>query len=273
MDYRYLKAFILTAQHKSFSKAAEILKIAQSAVSRQIKLLEQAVGEELIIRSSKKVLLTNRGRELYIAAKNFDKVTSNIFQKEDNHPLNIGILHGLLETWLNPIIVKFYEKHERNIHIHIADIPQLRRNMEEGIFDIVFSSENIQSDLVTSLHLFTENMVLISKKEVDIEKIHNYRWIVYGDYDFLYKLSKTPSKSIITVDSITTIVNLVKNNVGIAIVPDHVIKKTDRLKFYDLPGLPKSEIYMTTLSYKVIPGPIKEIVDLIIPTTFGISRK
>lgn len=62
MDYRYLKAFILTARNSSFSKAAEELKIAQSAVSRQIKLLEESVGEELIIRSSKKSSADSKGQ-------------------------------------------------------------------------------------------------------------------------------------------------------------------------------------------------------------------
>ena len=60
MEYRYLKAFLLTAEHSSFSKAAQLLSIAQSAVSRQIKLLEESLGEELIIRSSKKVILTTK---------------------------------------------------------------------------------------------------------------------------------------------------------------------------------------------------------------------
>ena len=41
LDFRYLKAFMLTAKYSSFSKAAEELNIAQSAVSRQIKLLEE----------------------------------------------------------------------------------------------------------------------------------------------------------------------------------------------------------------------------------------
>ena len=45
VDYRYLKVFMLTAKHASFSKAAQELGIAQSAISRQIKLLEQSLGK------------------------------------------------------------------------------------------------------------------------------------------------------------------------------------------------------------------------------------
>lgn len=263
MDYRYLKAFLLTAEHSSFSKAAELLKIAQSAVSRQIKLLEESVGEELIIRSSKKVLLTAKGQQLYLAAKSFDRQSMDIFQKEDARALKIGVLHGLLESWLTPVLTKFYKKYDRNIDIHISVQPLLRQDIEQGLFDVIFTTDNIQSEIVSSRQLFEERMVLISKKEVNKKKLHEKRWIVYGDGDFMYKLSETKSPQIIRVDSITTIVNLVKQDVGVAVVPDHVIKKTDNLIVTELPEFKASNIYMATLNYKVLPRYINELFGVI----------
>jgi DNA-binding transcriptional LysR family regulator len=263
MDYRYIKAFILTAQFSSFSKAAESLKIAQSAVSRQIKLLEESLGEELIIRSSKKVLLTNRGRELFLAAQQFDKFAVDIFQKEDSRPIKIGILHGLLKTWFTPILTKYLKKTDRSIYIKIEDHPELKRGIEDGKFDIIFTTENIQSELISSLKLFDEKVVLISKNEVNKKKLHEYRWIAYSENDMLYRLSKKHATSILEIDSITTIMDMVRAGVGIATVPDHVLKKNDTLNIYELPGLPKSEIYMTTLNYKSMPSHIKEIADMV----------
>jgi len=263
MDYRYLKAFILTAEYSSFSKAANQLKIAQSAVSRQIKLLEESLEEELIIRSSKKVLLTNKGKELYLAAQQFDQLASDIFQREDSRPINVGILHGLLKNWFVPRIIKFYKKSNRSIKLHV-DLPQnLKTGIENGKFDIIFSIENIQSDLITSLKLFDEKLVLISKSPVNRKALHEYRWVVYSEEDNIFKISKTQSNSIIMIDSITSIVELVKNNVGIAVVPDHVLKKTDSLVVQELPNLGKSEIFMTTLNYKTMPAPIAEISQLV----------
>ncbi|MEI8346228.1 MAG: LysR family transcriptional regulator [Pseudomonadota bacterium] len=271
VDYRYLKAFLLTAQFLSFSKAAQILKIAQSAVSRQIKLLEESVGEELILRSSKKILLTHKGQELYLASLNFDKMALDIFQKEDTRPMNVGILHGLLETWCNPVLIRYYKKYQRNMNIHIGNQPDLRKGLESGLYDLIFTTENIQSDLLSSLYLFDEHMVLISKKEVNTKKLHAYRWIVYGDLDNIYKLSKTSSNEVLTVDSITTIVNLVKNQLGIAVVPDHVLKPGDGLKVYEMPELKKSEIYMATLNYKTMPKYLKEIAELVMPEVSELS--
>jgi len=263
MDYRYLKAFILTAQHSSFSKAAKSLNIAQSAVSRQIKLLEESLGEELIIRSSKKVLLTEKGHKLFVAAQNFEKMSNGIFERDDGRPLRIGILHGLLENWCSPLLVKYYKKYSRNIYIHVDTPERLKRGITEGKFDLLFTTENIQSELISSLKLFDEKLVLISRKDIDIKNLHQYRWIVYNEGDNLFTISKQRSNDMIVVDSITTIVNLVRNGVGIAVVPDHLLKKSDGLKNYKIPRPKKSEIYMSTLNYKVLPKMIKEFVDIV----------
>lgn len=263
MDYRYLKAFLMTAQFESFSKAAEALNIAQSAVSRQIKLLEETLGEELIIRSSKKIILTHKGEELFTAASHFDRMASDIFQKEDKRPLTIGMLSGLLKNWFLPFIVRYSKKYERNLNIRIADAPELKSGIEEGKFDAVFSTENIQSELVTSLKIFDEKLVLISKGEINKRKLHEERWIVFGEGDHLFELSKKPSESIISVDSIAAIVALASNGVGVAVVPDHVLKKGHSLTVSEVSGLKDSEIYLTTLNFRSHPAPIRELLDVL----------
>nr|BDT28066.1 LysR family transcriptional regulator [Bacteriovorax sp. HI3] len=263
LDFRYLKAFMLTAKYASFSKAAEELNIAQSAVSRQIKLLEDSLQEELIIRSSKKVILSEKGKELYQASQSFEKTSLQIFQREDQLPLSIGILEGLLKNWFTPLLTDYLKGQKRDVTVHVADMPELRSGIEESKFDVIFGTENIQSELVTSLKLFEEKLVLISKNEVNRKKLSDQRWVVFSNNDHLFKLSKTKSESIVMVDSFTSIISLVKNDVGIAIIPDHLIKKEDQLKVQEIPGLPSSQIYMSTLNYKKMPERIKHLSDIV----------
>ena len=227
LDFRYLKAFMLTAKYSSFSKAAEELNIAQSAVSRQIKLLEDSLSEELIIRSSKKVILSEKGKELYQASLSFEKTSLQIFEREDQLPLSIGILEGLLKTWFTPKLIEYSKVQTRDISVRVADIPELRSGIEEGRYDLIFGTENIQSELVTSLKIFEEKLILIGKGDVNRKKLHEHRWIVFSNNDHLFKISKNKSESIVMVDSFDTIISLVKNDMGIAIVPDHLIKKDD----------------------------------------------
>ena len=263
LDFRYLKAFMLTAKYSSFSKAAEELNIAQSAVSRQIKLLEDLLQEELIIRSSKKVILSEKGKELYLASQSFEKTSLQIFQREDRLPLTIGILEGLLKNWFTPILTEYLKNQKRDVTVHVADLPELKSGIEESKFDVIFGVENIQSELVTSLKIFEEKLVLISNHEINRKKLYEHRWVVFSNNDHLFKLSKIKSESIVMVDSFSSIISLVKNDVGIAIVPDHLIKKDDQLKIQEVPGLPSSQIYLSTLNYKKMPERIKALSDII----------
>lgn len=263
LDFRYLKAFMLTAKYSSFSKAAEELNIAQSAVSRQIKLLEDSLQEELIIRSSKKVILSEKGKELYQASQSFEKTSLQIFQREDQLPLTIGILEGLLKNWFTPLLTEYLKNQKRDVTVHVADMPELKAGIEDSKFDVIFGVENIQSDLVTSLKLFEEKLVLISKNELNRKKLNENRWVVFSNNDHLFKISKIKSESIVMVDSFSSIISLVKNDVGIAVVPDHLIKKEDKLEVQEVPGLPSSQIYMSTLNYKKMPERIKALAEII----------
>jgi DNA-binding transcriptional LysR family regulator len=263
LDFRYLKAFMLTAKYSSFSKAAEELNIAQSAVSRQIKLLEDSLQEELIIRSSKKVILSEKGKELYQASQSFEKTSLQIFQREDQLPLSIGILEGLLKNWFTPLLTDYLKNQKRDVTVHVADMPELKSGIEESKFDVIFGVENIQSELVTSLKLFEEKLVLISKNEINRKKLNENRWVVFSNNDHLFKLSKIKSESIVMVDSFSSIISLVKNDVGIAVVPDHLIRKEDQLKVQEFPGLPSSQIYLSTLNYKKMPERIQALCDIV----------
>lgn len=262
LDYRYLKAFMITSRYLNFSKAAQELNIAQSAVSRQIKLLEESVGQQLIIRSSKKVLLTEKGEALLNELGNFEEKLQNIFFGHMNKTIKVGILHGLLETWFNDIMVDFTKSSQHQLNIEVNSLESLKEKLHNGRYDLIFTTENIQSELVSSLKLFEEKMVLVSKNEINPKEAENYPWIVYSEQDHLFQLYKKRSKKIIVVNSITTIHKLVKKGVGIAIVPDHTIEG-DSLKVYELKGMAKQHIHLSSLNFKTMPEHIKALVDVI----------
>ncbi len=263
MDYRYIEAFLETAKHLNFSKAAHELNIAQSAVSRQIKLLEEDIGEQLIVRSSKKVLLTQKGKELFQLTQNFDKMAKGIFDKEDQRPLRIGVLHGLLEDWLTPIIANYVKKYTKGAEIHVQVQDELLSGIEHGLYDLIFSTTFVQSELLSSLKLFDETLVLVSKTPVKRQELAEYPWVVYSTSDHLFKLSKEHSKTVIVVQSITSIINLVKAGAGVAIVPDHALRPGHKLFTAELAEFKNPGIYMTSLNYKTWPGKIKEFMEAI----------
>lgn len=262
IDYRYLKAFHLTAMHLNFSKAAEELNIAQSAVSRQIKLLEESMNEELLVRSSKKVILTEKGSELYNAITRFEEMTREISESKRPKLIRVGILHGLLETWFLKVIKAYSKSSINQLKISVDTPLELKERLIEGKLDIIFTTENIQSDLVTSLRLFEEKLTIISLKPIETKKIDEYPWICYNEHDFFFDLYKKHSSKITTIASMTSIIKLVQEGVGIAIVPEHTLSD-QKLNRYEVKGLKRPQIHLATLNFHNLPKGVNELVEVV----------
>lgn len=90
MDYRYLKAFLVASRHENFTKAALELKIAPSALLRQIDLFEESLGQDCFERKNKKIKLNLFGRQVYERATEFEEAN---LRHQKNKP-------GTIENWL-----------------------------------------------------------------------------------------------------------------------------------------------------------------------------
>jgi len=262
IDYRYIKAFQYTAKHLNFSKAANELKIAQSAVSRQVKLLEESLDEQLIIRSSKKVMLTSKGKKLLLAINHFEEMTKAINKNSGPGIIRMGILHGLLETWFIDVVKSYAKKSKSSLVIKIDTPEVLKQKLVDGELDLIFSTQNIQSELITSLRLFEENLVIISKNEIETKNLDEHTWITYSSNDFLYQISKKSAKQIIQVASMTAIIKMVKEGIGIAVVPSHTLNSKDKLSFLPVKGLKRPQIFLSTLNFHTLPKYISELVEI-----------
>jgi DNA-binding transcriptional LysR family regulator len=68
MEFRQVEAFIVVSEQQSFTRAAELLHLTQSAVSQLVRRLEEEVGEPLFVRNGRSVRATRAGGELLPAA-------------------------------------------------------------------------------------------------------------------------------------------------------------------------------------------------------------
>lgn len=269
MDLRYLKAFMATASHGSFSKAADELNIAQSAVSRQIKLLEESIDEELILRSSKQITLTPKGKEIYEHARGFLEQVKLTLSDEETKTIRIGIIHGLLESWFPKVIVNYYKSNMNNLLIQIADFKKLQNRLSVGKYDIIFTPYNIQNDIITSRLIFQESRKIASSRPITLEELDKERWIIYNKEDLLLKLKIKPSPKMIEVNSITSMLRFVKEGLGIAVLPDHMLRHEPELYTIELPRHEKSAIYMSTLNYMSMPGYLGRLIGEMVAVSPG----
>lgn len=107
-----LKVFEVTARHKSFSRAAEELCLTQSAVSHQIKQLEDFYGKALFIREKNQTVLTQEGDMLLsVVVDNFNRLTSvtNHLVSSERIQLKIMAQTSIAADWLAPRLANFAE--------------------------------------------------------------------------------------------------------------------------------------------------------------------
>jgi LysR family glycine cleavage system transcriptional activator len=110
---RALHAFEAAARHHSFAAAAQELGITPSAISHQIKQLEQACGVKLFQRRPRPLLLTSAGARLYPALRNgFDALASAVALLNDvRAPLRVTSPSAFASKWLLPHLPKWREEH------------------------------------------------------------------------------------------------------------------------------------------------------------------
>ena len=144
MELRQLQTFMAITQTGSFSKAPQSLGYSQSAVTVQIRLLEQELDARLFDRMGKSVALTSQGREFERYAANIIQEMNrakNLNRKRDelSSPLSIGTLESLCFSKLPPILNHFRQEHPRvSIRIITGSPKELIGQMEANRLDLIY---------------------------------------------------------------------------------------------------------------------------------------
>lgn len=152
MEIRQLITFQKVAELGSFSRAAEKLGYSQSAVTLQIKALEEEYGLLLFERFNKKVKITSKGQIFLRYAENIlgqiktleNTVTDSDF---DEHILHIGTLDSLCAFSLSEILkIMRKNKPEYRIKISKGSPSELISLMEKNEVDIIYILDVLRYD-------------------------------------------------------------------------------------------------------------------------------
>jgi LysR family glycine cleavage system transcriptional activator len=110
-----LRAFEAAARHLSFTVAASELNVTQTAISHQIRRLEEELGLRLFIRKNRALALTPQARDylpgVRAAFNDLRLATDRLLRKEDDKVLTISTLASLAAKWLLPRLSAFQGAH------------------------------------------------------------------------------------------------------------------------------------------------------------------
>jgi LysR family glycine cleavage system transcriptional activator len=110
-----IRAFEAAARHLSFTQAAAELNVTQTAISHQIKRLEEELGVRLFIRQNRALALTPQAKEylpgIRAAFNDLRLATDRLLRRDDDHVLTVSTLASLAAKWLLPRLTAFQESH------------------------------------------------------------------------------------------------------------------------------------------------------------------
>jgi DNA-binding transcriptional LysR family regulator len=159
---RYFQAVV---RCNSFTEAAEECHISQSAISQQIKALEQELGVQLLMRHNRRFELTPAGEHFYKRSLNlvadYDQLVQQTVRmaRRDNPELRIGYLKSYAGPELQMAVGNFSAKHPKvSIHIMNGNHEDLYDVLRTGKVDLVLNDQRRAfSDLYVNLSLSTRN--------------------------------------------------------------------------------------------------------------------
>src|SRR5487761_2048932 len=143
MQIESLKMFCDLAETESFTKAAQINNVTQSAVSQQISSLERAFKSLLIERSKKKFRLTREGQVLYDYSKQiiqtYESLHSRLQELKDiiSGTIRVATIYSIGLHDLPPYIKKFLKSYPTvNVHVEYRRANQVYEDVLSNVVDL-----------------------------------------------------------------------------------------------------------------------------------------
>jgi len=245
MDWDKLKIFHIVASSGSFTHAGEKLGLSQSAVSRQIRSLEDSLGTILFNRHARGLTLTDEGETLF---KTAEDVVAKIHITEQQLIEGTDMPRGELiitttvsfgSTWLTHHIRNFIDKYpEIDVQILVSD-RDMDLNKREADVAIRFHPAQqldlIQRELgVFHHHLYAAPEYLSRKgRPESLDDLDEHNIITYGNISsspirninwVLDKGNGTQRKAYLRINSIYGVLQAVKAGNGIAALPDYLVQ-------------------------------------------------
>ena len=167
MDLRQLRYFVAVATTRNFTRAAELVHIAQPPLSRQIQLLEEELEVQLFQRNSRPIRLTEAGRVFYeqslqvLQRVEQMKNTARQTGRSDRQAISIGYVPSTLYGGL-PMLVRMFRKRYPETDVHLVDLGSHQQitELKAGRIDVGFGRMRSNDTSVARTVLREERLVL-----------------------------------------------------------------------------------------------------------------
>ena len=180
MDIKDMRAFYAIVEEGNISHAAQRLDIAQPALSRQMKRLENSLGVQLFERGSRRIRLTDAGRVMYSRVEHILGMVDGTVREitEIGSGVAGSIRLGTITTsgaMLLPELISEFHSRYPNVTYQIweAEGARILELLDNRVIEIGITRTQVDSKVYESIVLPNEPLVLIMNKEQEIGSQHD----------------------------------------------------------------------------------------------------
>ena len=245
MQIESLKMFCDLAETESFTKAAQINEVTQSAVSQQISSLERHFKSVLIERSKKKFRLTREGQVLYEYSKQIimthDALVSKLQEIKDviSGTIRLATIYSIGLHDLPPYLKKYIRTYPSvNVHVEYRRANQVYEDVLGNVVDIGLVAYPVKDNKLELVPLRKDRLVLIchphhvfaKQKNVKLSSLSGQKFIGFEPdiptrkaIDKILKDHAVQVQNVMEFDNIETVKRAVEIDAGVSIVPQATI--------------------------------------------------
>ena len=292
MDFKQLQSFVTVVQEESFTQAAGKLFVSQSTVSTHIHQLESELNTKLILRTTKSLQITPKGRELYEYALNILELKERMIQAcsiESRRIIHLGA-STIPSAYILPQLLADFGKSHQDIYfiIHQSDSQGIINGLKDGLFNLGFIGMSCEDSDFCCQPFCKDRMVVITpvnehflqykqQKENVLPELLREPLILREKGSGSKKMadnflahsgiSEDELQIIARVNDQETIKNLVAGGMGISIISEkaaHNFLQEKRLLAFELPqAFSERSLYLIYRKNYLLPSYVKEFLAFI----------
>lgn len=245
VDLRNLETFVWVAQLGGFRTAAEKLHTTQPAVSTRIAALEEELGVLLFDREQRRATLTAKGHELLGYAERMLQLRADMLQAVPEKAamrglLRLGVAETIVHTWLSRLIERMHAVYPAvTLEIEVDTTPNLRAGLIAHRLDIAFLLGPVTESRMTNVSLCSYPLAWIASPKLalppePVSLTALARWPIityprdtrpYALIHDLFARPDVPEPRLYGSSSISTIVRMTLDSIGVSAIPPVVIQR------------------------------------------------
>lgn len=289
MDHlRHMSIFAHIVESGSITKAAEHLQLSKSVVSQHLKLLEQALGVLLIMRSTRTHILTSAGKEFYQSCKEINKIADTAWQLAQQTTevpkdyLKITAPNALMDVVIAPAIgelLKRYPKLEPELISADTHLDLMAENIDLAIRVGRSTPSNIKQRRLGSFRdVFCGSPSLVNKQDINaaiyIANIWQGKHVHHHFTDAEGHCKDYQATAQCRANSFYSCLSLLKEGAGVGLIPDFQFFAVKALLVEIFPNfkLPENHVYALYPYQNHLPLHIKVCVEAIEERLANLSK-